>query len=194
MKKLVFATNNKHKIEEVAPLIQSQFQLLSLADIQCFEEIQEPHSTLIGNAFEKARFVYNRYRYDCFADDTGLEIDALLGRPGVFSARYAGQGCSFEDNVKKVLKEMEHLTVRSARFITIIALIINGKEYSFEGVVEGEISTEITGNKGFGYDPIFRPKGYQKTFAEMDLSEKNQISHRALASNKLIQFLNNLHE
>lgn len=194
MKKLVFATNNKHKIEEVAPLIQAQFQLLSLDDIKCFEEIQEPHESLIENAFEKARFVYYQYGYDCFADDTGLEIDALEGKPGVFSARYAGPGCSFEDNVKKVLKEMEHFTTRNARFKTIIALIINGKEYSFEGVAEGEITTEVNGNKGFGYDPIFRPKGYSKTFAEMELSEKNQISHRALASNKLIQFLNNLHE
>ncbi|MFH0999275.1 MAG: non-canonical purine NTP diphosphatase [Bacteroidota bacterium] len=194
MKKLVFATNNKHKIEEVAPLIQSQFQLLSLTDIKCFEELQEPHVTLIENAFEKARFVYYRYGYDCFADDTGLEIDALEGKPGVFSARYAGLGCSFEDNVKKVLKEMEHFTNRNARFKTIIALIINGKEYSFEGVAEGEIIAEVTGNKGFGYDPIFRPIGYSKTFAEMELNEKNQISHRALASNKLIQFLNNLHE
>lgn len=194
MKKLVFATNNKHKIEEVAPLIQSQFQLLSLTDIKCFEELQEPHVTLIENAFEKARFVYYRYGYDCFADDTGLEIDALEGKPGVFSARYAGPGCSFEDNVKKVLKEMEHFTNRNARFKTIIALIINGKEYSFEGVAEGEIIAEVTGNKGFGYDPIFRPIGYSKTFAEMELNEKNQISHRALASNKLIQFLNNLHE
>jgi XTP/dITP diphosphohydrolase len=194
MKKLVFATNNKHKIEEVAPLIQSQFQLLSLTDIKCFEELQEPHVTLIENAFEKARFVYYRYGYDCFADDTGIEIDALEGKPGVFSARYAGPGCSFEDNVKKVLKEMEHFTNRNARFKTIIALIINGKEYSFEGVAEGEIIAEVTGNKGFGYDPIFRPIGYSKTFAEMELNEKNQISHRALASNKLIQFLNNLHE
>ncbi len=190
MQKLVFATNNKHKIEEVAPLIQSHFQLLSLADIQCFEEIEEPHDTLKDNAFEKAHFVFNRYNYNCFADDTGLEIDALGGRPGVYSARYAGESCSFQDNVKKVLKEMKGKKNRSARFKTVIALIIDGKEYNFEGVVEGEIIDQQSGSDGFGYDPIFRPLGYKETFAEMPLEEKNKISHRGLASKKLIEFLN----
>ncbi|MBN1650721.1 MAG: non-canonical purine NTP diphosphatase [Bacteroidales bacterium] len=190
MKKLVFATNNKHKLEEVAPLIKSHFELLSLADIACFEEIEEPHDTLIDNAFEKARFIYNRYKMDCFADDTGLEIDALDGRPGVYSARYAGENCSFQDNVKKVLLEMKGQKMRTARFKTVIALILNGREYSFEGVVEGEIIDQQSGTEGFGYDPIFRPNGYAETFAEMSLKEKNKISHRALASKKLIDFLN----
>ncbi len=193
MKKLVFATNNKHKIEEVAPLIQSHFHLLSLADIQCFEEIEEPHNTLKDNAFEKARFVYNRYKYNCFADDTGLEIDALDGRPGVYSARYAGENCTFKDNVNKVLEEMQGKKIRSARFKTVIALIINGKEYSFEGIIEGEITEKSSiGTEGFGYDPIFRPLGYSETFAEMPLNEKNKISHRGLASRKLIEFLNKM--
>lgn len=190
MKKLVFATNNKYKIEEVAPLIQSHFEILSLADIQCFDEIEEPHNTLKDNAFEKARFVYNRFNFNCFADDTGLEIDALGGRPGVYSARYAGENCSFEDNVKKVLKEMEGKKLRTARFKTIIALILDGKEFSFEGVVEGEIIEKPSqGKEGFGYDPIFIPLGYSKTFSEMPLEEKNRISHRGLASKKLIEFL-----
>lgn len=193
MKKLVFATNNKHKLEEVSPLIESHFKLLSLADIECFEEIEEPHDTLKDNAFEKARFVFNRYNYNCFADDTGLEIDALNGRPGVYSARFAGENCTFQDNVNKVLEEMKGKTLRTARFKTIIALIIDGKEYSFEGVVEGEIIEKPSqGKEGFGYDPIFRPLGYSQTFAQMPLEEKNKISHRGLASQKLIAFLKDL--
>lgn len=193
MKKLVFATNNKHKLEEVSTLIQNHFELLSLADIKCFEEIEEPHNTLIDNAFEKASFVYNRYNYNCFADDTGLEIDALDGKPGVYSARYAGENCTFEDNVNKVLEEMKGKKLRTARFKTIIALIIDGKKYSFEGVVEGVITEKPSqGNEGFGYDPIFRPLGYSETFAQMLLEEKNKISHRGLASQKLIEFLKNV--
>lgn len=193
MKKLVFATNNKHKLEEVSTLIQNHFELLSLADIKCFEEIEEPHNTLIDNAFEKASFVYNRYNYNCFADDTGLEIDALDGKPGVYSARYAGENCTFEDNVNKVLEEMKGKKLRTARFKTIIALIIDGKKYSFEGVVEGVITEKPSqGNEGFGYDPIFRPLGYSETFAQMPLEEKNKISHRGLASQKLIEFLKNV--
>jgi XTP/dITP diphosphohydrolase len=193
MNKLVFATNNKHKLSEVAPLIQSHFKLLSLAEINCFEEIEEPHDTLKDNAFEKARFVFNNYKYNCFADDTGLEIDALDGRPGVYSARYAGENCSFQDNVNKVLEEMQSKKNRAARFRTVIALILNGKEYHFEGVVEGEIIDKPSqGNEGFGYDPIFRPLGFKQTFAQMPLEEKNKISHRGLASQKLIAFLNGL--
>ncbi len=192
MKKLVFATNNKHKIEEVAPLIQDHFQLLSLSDIGCFEEIEEPHDTLKDNAFEKARFVFNRYHYNCFADDTGLEIDALGGKPGVYSARYAGENCTFEDNVKKVLDEMQGKSLRTARFKTVIALILDGKEYHFEGLVEGEIINHPNGKGGFGYDPIFRPLGYTQTFAEIPMEEKNKISHRGIASQKLISFLNDL--
>lgn len=190
MKKLVFATNNAHKIHEVAPLIQEHFQLLSLKDINCFDEIEEPFFTLRENAFAKARYIFNKYQLDCFADDTGLEIDALDGKPGVFAARYAGEGCSFADNVKKVLAEMQGKTLRTARFRTVIALIISGKEYTFEGLVEGEITqTPSTGAEGFGYDPIFTPLGYSQTFAEMPLDEKNKISHRAQASQKLIAFL-----
>jgi len=193
MNKLVFATNNKHKLSEVAPLIQSHFKLLSLAEINCFEEIEEPHDTLKDNAFEKARFVFNNYKYNCFADDTGLEIDALDGRPGVYSARYAGENCSFQDNVNKVLEEMQSKKNRAARFRTVIALILNGKEYHFESVVEGEIIDKPSqGNEGFGYDPIFRPLGFKQTFAQMPLEEKNKISHRGLASQKLIAFLNGL--
>lgn len=192
MKKLVFATNNKHKIEEVAPLIKTHFEILSLADIHCFEEIEEPHDNLKDNAFEKARFVFSRYHYNCFADDTGLEIDALDGEPGVYSARYAGENCNFEDNVKKVLSKMQGKSLRTARFKTVIALILEGKEYHFEGVVEGEIINHRTGKGGFGYDPIFQPLGYTQTFAEMPLEEKNKISHRGLASKKLIDFLNQL--
>lgn len=193
MKKLVFATNNKHKIEEVAPLIQTHFEILSLADIQCFEEIDEPHNTLKDNAFEKVRFVYNRYHFNCFADDTGLEIDALDGRPGVYSARYAGENCSFEDNVKKVLLEMKGIKTRTARFKTVIALIIDGREFSFEGVVEGKITEkEYIGTEGFGYDPIFQPLGFSQTFSEMPLNEKNKISHRGMATQKLIAFLTDL--
>jgi XTP/dITP diphosphohydrolase len=191
MRKLVFATNNQHKLKEVAPLIKKQFDLVSLSDINCFEEIEEPHDNLKDNAFEKARFVYNTYHYDSFADDTGLEIDALDGRPGVYSARYAGEGCSFQDNVKKVLQEMQNKKIRTARFRTVVALIINGKEYSFDGVVEGEIIDHPeAGIEGFGYDPIFRPTGYDKTFAQISLEEKNKISHRGIASRKLIAFLN----
>ncbi|MBN2237049.1 MAG: non-canonical purine NTP diphosphatase [Bacteroidales bacterium] len=192
MKKLVFATNNKHKINEVAPLIQDHFQLLSLADIHCFDEIEEPHNTLLENAFEKARYIYTKYQVNCFADDTGLEIDALDGQPGVYSARYAGEQCSFEDNVRKVLLEMQGKKVRTARFKTVIALIIDGNEFSFEGKIEGEIIDETIGKDGFGYDPIFRPIGYHQTFAEMPLEEKNKISHRALASKQLIQFLSQI--
>ncbi|MDA3904839.1 MAG: non-canonical purine NTP pyrophosphatase, partial [Bacteroidales bacterium] len=145
------------------------------------------------NAFEKARFVFNRYNYNCFADDTGLEIDTLDGKPGVLSARYAGENCTFEDNVKKVLEEMRCKKIRTARFKTVIALIMDGKEYSFDGVVEGEITEKPSiGTEGFGYDPIFRPIGYSITFAEMSLSEKNKISHRGLATKKLFEFLNEL--
>jgi len=193
MQKLVFATNNKHKIHEVAPLIKSHFEILSLSDIECFEEIEEPHETLIDNAFEKARFIFKKYNLNCFADDTGLEIDALGGEPGVYSARYAGEHCSFNDNVQKVLKKMDGRSLRTARFKTVIALIIDGKEYSFEGSVEGEITVAPSqGQEGFGYDPIFKPIGFNKTFAEMSLDEKNKISHRALASKKLISFLNTI--
>jgi XTP/dITP diphosphohydrolase len=192
MKNLIFATNNKHKLEEITPLIQNQFRVISLAEIGCNEEIEESADTLEGNACLKARYIFEKYGFDCFADDTGLEIDSLDGRPGVYSARYAGEPHNFEANIYKVLKELEGNKNRKARFRTVIILIINGIEFQFEGAIEGRILENIRGSNGFGYDPIFIPDGYSQTFAEMPLSEKNKISHRALALEKLIVFLKQL--
>jgi len=189
MRDLVFATNNLHKLEEISPLFKVQFNLISLREIGCNADIEENADTLEGNALLKARFITQNYGYDCFADDTGLEIDALGGRPGVYSARYAGEPPDFKANLNKVLSEMEGLANRVARFRTVIALIINRNEYIFEGIVNGEILTKKKGIQGFGYDPIFIPEGYTLTFAEMDLNEKNRISHRAKAVEKLISFL-----
>lgn len=189
---LIFATNNKHKLEEIEKLLDKNIKLLSLKDISFFEEIPEDYETLKENALQKARHIYSRYQVNCFADDTGLEIDFLNGAPGVYSARYAGEGCSFDDNVHKVLREMAKAGNRRARFRTIIALILDNKDYFFEGVVEGEILTEKHGEGGFGYDPIFRPLAYKKSFAEMDINLKNKISHRGLAVEKLVTFLNTL--
>ena len=186
---IVFATNNPHKIGEVQHLLQDRFDLKSLEELGHIGDIPENQETLEGNALEKARFIREKYGMDCFADDTGLEIDALQGRPGVYSARYAGPGKSSEANVKKILAELEGITNRSARFRTVIALLYKGKEYLFEGKVEGTISHAPRGTEGFGYDPVFVPLGGQKTFAEMDLSEKNRISHRAEAASKLAEFL-----
>jgi XTP/dITP diphosphohydrolase len=188
--KLVFATNNKHKLEEIKQALSNKYEILSLSDINFNEEIPETHETIEENASEKSFYIYNRYKIDCFADDTGLEIDALNGEPGVYSARYAGENCSFEDNMNKVLEKLEGVSNRKAQFRTIISLIINGKEYQFEGKVEGEILTKKHGTDGFGYDPIFRPNGYNETFAEMSIDLKNKISHRGLAVKKLIKFLN----
>lgn len=194
---LVFATNNKHKIEEVQHLLQrspdglkNKFQLLSLKDINCNEELPETGNTMEENALQKAKYVHEKLNVDCFADDTGLEINALNGRPGVYSARYSGEECSAKKNIKKVLEEMANATNRNASFKAIIALIINDKEYLFEGVIDGIILSNPRGKLGFGYDPIFQPKGYQKTFAEMTTEEKSKISHRAIAVKKLIEFLN----
>ncbi len=189
MKEIVFATNNKHKLEEISAVVGDRFRILSLADIGCFEDIPETAPTLEGNALMKARFVKERYGKDCFADDTGLEIEALGGRPGVYSARYAGPGHDHQKNMDKVLREMEDQDLRTARFRTVIALILGGEEHLFEGVVDGFIRRSRAGDKGFGYDPIFQPDGYQVTFAEMDLSEKNKVSHRARATARLIDFL-----
>jgi XTP/dITP diphosphohydrolase len=189
---LVFATNNKHKIEEVQHLLKDNFKLRSLQDINCTEELPETGDTLESNALQKARYVHQQFGVNCFADDTGLEIEALNGRPGVYSARYAGEKKSAEKNIEKVLSEMKNVHHRSAYFKTIISLIINDKEYLFKGKVNGEISTDLKGKKGFGYDPIFIPNGYNKSFAEMSLEEKNKISHRAVAVKKLAEFLNNL--
>ena len=190
--KLVFATNNKHKFKEVQNILLDEIELVNLKDIGCTEEIPENQDTIEGNAFEKSSYVYENYGLNCFSDDTGLEIEGLDGRPGVYAARYAGVGCTFEDNVNKVLNEMEGVQNRSAKFRTIISLIIDGKELQFEGSVEGEILTKSKGVDGFGYDPIFQPIGYSKSFSEMNLLDKNKISHRAIAVNKFSEYLNSL--
>lgn len=188
--KFVFATNNIHKLEEIKSLIKTdELELLSLSDVEIKEEIPETSDTIEGNALQKSFFVYNKIGFSCFADDTGLEIEVLDGRPGVYSARYAGHGCSFEDNVKKVLNEMNGKKNRKARFRTVISLIIDGREKQFEGIVDGQIISANRGVKGFGYDPIFMPDGFSKTFAEMTMVEKNEISHRARAFKKLIDYL-----
>jgi len=188
---IVFATNNKHKLEEVQHLLNKKIRLLSLSDIGCLDEIPEDYETLKENALQKASYVFQKYSVNCFADDTGLEIDALNGEPGVYSARYAGEAKSFDDNMNKVLSKMIGIKERTARFKTVIALILDGVEYFFEGAIEGEILTEKYGDEGFGYDPIFKPMGYNQSFAQMPLEQKNKISHRALASQKLADFLIN---
>lgn len=188
--KLVFATNNRHKLEEIREILGDRFEIVSLSQIGCHEDIPEDHETLQENALQKARFVKEHYGYDCFADDTGLEIEALENRPGVYSARYAGPAKSSEDNVRKVLKEMEGKANRKAQFRTVIALVMSGKEYCFEGKVLGEILTERQGSVGFGYDPIFRPSGFTESFAQMEMKQKNGISHRGRAVEKLAEFLN----
>jgi XTP/dITP diphosphohydrolase len=189
MSEILIATNNKHKIEEIKPLLPVGIKLMTLSDFKFEEDIPETGDTLIDNALQKARFIHERFNVDCFADDTGLEIDALDGRPGVYSARYAGPQCSPKDNVEKVLEEMNGMVNRKARFITVIALIYNNQEFLFEGRVEGEMLTTIHGEGGFGYDPIFLPEGQYLSFAEMPLEMKNRISHRALAVAKLVEFL-----
>ena len=188
--KLVFATNNIHKIREIQNLISKEIEIVSLAEIGCIEEIPETGNTIESNASEKAFYIYNKFGFNCFADDTGLEIDALDGRPGVYSARYAGEKCSFEENVTKVLGEMTEIVNRKARFRTVISLIIDGKEVQFEGIVEGVILREKHGDKGFGYDPVFQPNEYSETFAEMPLEIKNTISHRFKAIQKLMEYIN----
>ncbi len=192
--KLVFATANQNKANEIQSLIPPSIEVLTLNDIHCSEEIPETQATIEGNASQKAFYVYNKYQHNCFADDTGLEVDALDGRPGVFSARYAGESKSAEDNMSKILLEMKGISNRKARFKTIISLVINGEEKQFEGVVSGVILSQRQGEKGFGYDPIFLPDGFTMSFAEMDSSQKNKISHRAIAVNKLVEYLKNLPE
>ncbi len=190
---LVFATHNTNKLKEIQTLLKNtQFNIKGLQQIGCTEDIAETGNTLEENALIKARYVYTKYNVNCFSDDTGLEIDALNGEPGVYSARYAGDSCNANDNINKVLQNLTGVNNRTARFKTVIALIINGKEYSFEGKVEGEITLARQGEKGFGYDPIFKPIGYPITFAEMTLEEKNKISHRGRAIKKLISFLTSL--
>ncbi len=187
--KLVFATNNKHKLEELKNIINNKFEILSLKDINCFEEIPETQNTIEGNASQKSEYIFNKYKINCFADDTGLEIEALNGEPGVYSARYAGEGCSFDDNIDKVLKELKGVSNRNALFKTVISLIIDGEEYQFTGIIEGTILKERRGTSGFGYDPVFLPKMYKKSFAELPSEEKNRISHRGIAGKKLAAFL-----
>lgn len=188
---LCFATNNKGKLEEIKALLGPPFHILSLQDIGCHEELPETQPTIEGNSQQKAEYVWKKYKIPCFADDTGLEVFALDGAPGVISARYAGEKCSPEDNMKLLLKNMENIKDRTARFRACITLFLNGSMSQFEGVVNGEILTEKKGGKGFGYDPIFRPVGYSQSFAELDLEEKNKISHRGKAARALIQFLKN---
>jgi XTP/dITP diphosphohydrolase len=190
--KLVFATNNQHKLQEIKLLLNNSIELLSLNDIGCFEDIPENQTTIEGNASEKAFYIFNRYGYNCFADDTGLEIDALNGEPGVYSARYAGAEKNAGKNIELVLHKLNKIKERKARFKTVISLVINGNEMQFEGIVDGEILEEKRGTTGFGYDPVFRPEESVLSFAEMSLDEKNKISHRARATQKLIEYLTNL--
>ncbi|NDA98785.1 MAG: non-canonical purine NTP diphosphatase [Flavobacteriia bacterium] len=190
--KLIFATQNENKAQEIQSLLPEYFKIISLKDIRCFDEIPETAETLEGNSLLKASFISETYNLNCFADDTGLEIEALDNRPGVYSARYAGPEKSAAANINKVLLELEGKTARNAQFRTIITLILNKSTFTFEGIVRGEIISEKRGENGFGYDPIFVPEGEVRTFAEMSLEEKNKHSHRARAFQKMIEFLNEL--
>lgn len=187
--KLVFATNNTNKLKEVQKMLPESIELLSLKDINCFDEIEETATTLEGNAHLKANYISENFGYNCFADDTGLEVEILDRAPGVYSARYAGEPSNAENNMSKLLSALENNTNRKAQFRTAIALHFNGKKYLFEGICKGEITTKKQGQEGFGYDPIFKPEGFEQTFAEMELSTKNKISHRGLAIQKLVTFL-----
>lgn len=193
---LIFATNNQHKLEEIAALLGGKFQLFGLKDLDMSEEIPEDHDTLEANASQKAWYIFDRTGKSCFADDTGLEVNFLEGAPGVYSARYSRMGHptfpemeAAQGNIRKLLLKMEGAEERSARFRTVISLVLDGKEFQFEGIVEGQITLNASGVKGFGYDPVFEPRGYKRTFAEMDLALKNKISHRAKAVNELVDFL-----
>jgi XTP/dITP diphosphohydrolase len=192
MKQIVFASQNENKVREIRAQLEGDLQILSLNDIGHTEELAEDQLTLEGNALQKARFVSKELGYDCFADDTGLEVEALDGAPGVFSARYGGEDKDANANMDKLLAELKHVQQRKAQFRTAIALIVDGKEYLFEGLCKGEILHEKRGEKGFGYDPIFKPEGYELSFAEMDLVEKTKIGHRGKAVHQLILFLNQL--
>ncbi|XCF07400.1 non-canonical purine NTP diphosphatase [Tamlana crocina] len=190
--KIVFATGNQNKVKEVQTLMPSHITLLSLKDIDCNEEVPETQNTIEGNAIQKAEYIKTHYGFDCFADDTGLEVEALNGAPGVYSARYAGEQKNAEDNMQKVLSELKDENNRTAQFKTVIALHLNGKLQTFTGICKGEITTQKAGGKGFGYDPIFKPEGHQQTFAQMELSLKNRIGHRGKAVEQLVKFLNQL--
>ena len=190
--KLVFATNNLNKLKEVQEILSDSIEVLSLKDIGCFEDVEETEATLEGNARLKAAHITNNYGYNCFADDTGLEVDALNGKPGVFSARYGGEHGNSEKNMQKLLKELHGKATRKAQFRTAVALNLDHKQYLFEGICEGEILEKKTGTGGFGYDPIFKPTEASASFAEMNSEEKNKISHRGIAIQKLVDFLLNL--
>ena len=192
MKEIVFATNNRHKLAELRRIVGDRYTILSLSDIGCHEDIPETADTLRGNALQKARYVKEHYGYDCFADDTGLMVDALGGAPGVYSARYAGPGHDSAANMRLLLHNMEGVADRTARFVTVIALILDGRELTFEGSVEGCILTAPEGDGGFGYDPVFRPEGHDISFALMSADAKNAISHRGRATAKLMDYLSSL--
>lgn len=187
--RLVFATNNQHKLSEIRDLAPKGIEILSLSDIDCNEDLIEDHNTLEGNAIQKAKYVFENYGFNCFSDDTGLEINALGGAPGVYSARYAGPDCNAKDNIVKILKELNGVENRNAKFRTVIALFINQESFLFEGECRGHIKLKPTGIKGFGYDPIFQPNEYSITFAQMTKLEKGKISHRGKAVRELVQFL-----
>jgi XTP/dITP diphosphohydrolase len=189
---LVFASNNPNKIKEIQLLLPKEITILSLNEIGCFEDIPETASTIEGNAILKANYVTEKYGYPCFADDTGLEVEALNGEPGVFSARYAGEQKNADDNINKLLSNLADKENKNAQFKTVICLNLNGDQHLFEGIIEGQISIKKRGSEGFGYDPIFIPNGYDKTFAEITISEKSKISHRGLAVEKLVHFLNKI--
>jgi XTP/dITP diphosphohydrolase len=186
---LVFASNNKNKIQEIQQLLPPEIKILSLSDIGCTEEIPETADSIEGNAILKANYVTEKYGYDCFADDTGLEVEALDGAPGVYSARYAGEQKNSDDNMDKVLSELNSIEFRKAHFKTVIALNLNKKQHLFTGIIKGEIIKTKKGTQGFGYDPIFQPNNYNCTFAEISMEEKSEISHRGIATRKLIEFL-----
>ena len=189
MHQLVFATNNSHKLRELGEILKGEFKLLSLNDISCADDIPETGDTLEANASQKSFYIWERYHIDCFSDDSGLEVEALNGEPGVHSARYAGEGRNSDDNVSKLLSEMEDVMNRKACFRCLISLVINGREFLFEGRVDGKILTERKGTEGFGYDPVFCPDGYDQSFAEMEAELKNGMSHRGRAVQKLVSFL-----
>lgn len=187
--KLIFVTNNQHKLAEIQAILKDKFSILSLKDIGFRGDIAETSDTIEGNSLQKTKFIFDKYQRDCFGDDTGLRIEALNGAPGVYSARFAGENASYEENMYKVLKEMKAKTNRNASFVTVITLFLDGKMYQFKGEVTGKITAEPVGTNGFGYDPIFLPDGLSKTYAQLNDSQKNAISHRALATQKLIAFL-----
>lgn len=190
MHQLIFASNNQHKIQEVSAILKPMgFNVIGLAQAGIHDEIPETADTIEGNALQKAKYIFEHYNFDCFADDTGLEVEALNNAPGVYSARYAGEHKNDDDNIRKLLAQMQEIENRNARFKTVIALILNGQKYFFEGIINGKITHQKKGSNGFGYDPVFIPNGFDRTFAEMATAEKNSISHRALAIKKMADFL-----